>query len=57
MLVGVGTSFDDAEAVELMVRAAEAAGKDAGNPAVLEAVQRIAVPRDAELDSMLGKKK
>jgi acetyl-CoA C-acetyltransferase len=49
VLVGVGTCFDDAEAVELMVRAAEAAGKGAGSAAVLGAmlgaVQRVAVPR------------
>jgi acetyl-CoA C-acetyltransferase len=45
VLVGVGTCLDDAEAVELMVRATEAAGKDAGSAALLEAVQRVAVPR------------
>jgi acetyl-CoA C-acetyltransferase len=45
VLVGVGTCFDDAEAVELMVRAADAASKDAGTVGLLEAVQRVAVPR------------
>ena len=45
VLVGVGTCFDDVEAVELMVRAAEAAGKDAGTTGLLDAVQRVAVPR------------
>lgn len=45
MLVGVGASFDDVEAVELMVRASEAAAKDTGGAGVLEAVQRVAVPR------------
>ena len=45
VLVGVGTSFDDAEAVDLMVRASEAAAKDAGAAALLHAVQRVAVPR------------
>jgi acetyl-CoA C-acetyltransferase len=45
VLVGVGTCFDDAEAVELMARATDAAGKDAGVIGLLEAVQRVAVPR------------
>jgi acetyl-CoA C-acetyltransferase len=48
VLVGVGTCFDDpddVEAVELMVRATVAAGEDAGAPDLLEAVQRVAVPR------------
>jgi acetyl-CoA C-acetyltransferase len=45
ILVGVGTSYDDAEAVELMVRATEAAAKDAGSTEILGAVQRVAVPR------------
>ena len=45
MLVGVGTSFDDVEAVELMVRASKAAADDSGSDAVLGAVQRVAVPR------------
>ncbi|HEX4820193.1 MAG TPA: hypothetical protein VFV00_08300 [Acidimicrobiales bacterium] len=45
ILVGVGTSYDDAEAVELMVRATEAAARDAGNTDILRAVQRVAVPR------------
>ena len=43
--MGVGTSYDDAEAVELMVRATEAAAKDAGSTDILRAVQRVAVPR------------
>lgn len=45
VLVGVGTCFDDVEAVELMVRAAEVAAKDAGGSGLLDAVQRVAVPR------------
>jgi acetyl-CoA C-acetyltransferase len=45
ILVGAGTSYDDAEAVELMVRATEAAAKDAGTTDILRAVQRVAVPR------------
>ena len=48
VLVGVGTALDagdDAEAVELMVRAVTAAGDDCGVPAVLRAVQQVAVPR------------
>jgi acetyl-CoA C-acetyltransferase len=45
VLVGAGTSLDDAEAVELMSAAAVAAGTDAGAPALLCAVQQIAVPR------------
>ena len=45
ILVGVGTSYDDAEAVELMVRATEAAAKDAGSTDILRAVGRVAVPR------------
>lgn len=45
VLVGAGTSFVDAEAVELMVEAARAAAVDAGAPALLGAVQRIVVPR------------
>jgi acetyl-CoA C-acetyltransferase len=45
VLVGVGTSLADVEAVELMVLSAEAAGADAGAPALLRAVQRVAVPR------------
>ncbi len=45
MLVGVGTCFDDVEAVELMVRATEAAAKDAGGSGLLEAARRVAVPR------------
>lgn len=45
ILIGVGTSYDDVEAVELMVRATEAAAKDAGSADILRAVQRVAVPR------------
>ncbi len=45
VLVGVGTSFADAEAVELMVEATVAATADAGAPRLLGAVQRIVVPR------------
>src|SRR5690349_1576657 len=45
VLVGVGTCFDDVEAVELMVRATDAAAKDAGGSGLLEAVERVAVPR------------
>lgn len=45
VLVGVGASRDDAEAVELMVAAATAAGRDAGAPALLRSVQRVSVPR------------
>src|SRR6478752_4397522 len=49
ILIGVGTCYpsvaDDAEAVDLMVRATEAAFKDAGSTEILRAVQRIAVPR------------
>lgn len=45
VLVGVGTASADREAVELMVAAAEAAGADAGAPALLGQVQQVAVPR------------
>jgi acetyl-CoA C-acetyltransferase len=45
VLVGVGTCVDDAEAVELMVRACVAAGEDAGSTRLLEAVERVAVPQ------------
>jgi acetyl-CoA C-acetyltransferase len=45
VLVGVGTCFDDVEAVELMVRATEAAANDAGSTRVLPAVERVTVPR------------
>lgn len=45
VLVGVGTSVDDAEAAELMVRATLAAGADARARDLLAAVQRVAVPR------------
>jgi acetyl-CoA C-acetyltransferase len=45
VLVGVGTALDDAEAADLMVQAATAAGADAGAPDLLRAVQQVAVPR------------
>jgi acetyl-CoA C-acetyltransferase len=45
VLVGVGTCFDDVEAVEVMVRASAAAADDAGTTRLLSAVQRVAVPR------------
>ena len=45
MLVGVGTSYDDAEAVELMVRATQAAADDAGSRSLLAAVRRVSIPR------------
>jgi acetyl-CoA C-acetyltransferase len=45
VLVGVGTALGDAEAVELMCRAAEVAGADSDAPGVLGEVQQIAVPR------------
>ena len=45
VLVGVGTSFADAEAVDLMAEAALAAGADAGAPRILRAVQQVVVPR------------
>lgn len=45
VLVGVGTSHDDAEAVELMALAAEAAARDSGSSSLLGAVDRIAVPQ------------
>lgn len=45
VLAGVGTSFADAEAVELMVEATRAAGADAGAAGLLAATQRIVVPR------------
>jgi acetyl-CoA C-acetyltransferase len=45
VLVGVGTCLDDVEAVELMARAALAAGADSGAPTLLQAVDRIAVTR------------
>jgi len=46
VLVGVATCLEDAEAVELMVRASVAAGEDAGAGAsLLRAIERVAVPR------------
>lgn len=44
VLVGVGTSLDDAEAAELMARATITAADDALAPSLLGAVERIAVP-------------
>lgn len=44
VLVGVGTCTDDAEAVELMVRSALAAGDDAA-PSLLGSVGRVAVTK------------
>jgi hypothetical protein len=41
----VGTAHADAEAVELMASAVEAAGTDAGSASLLGAVDRIAVPQ------------
>jgi acetyl-CoA C-acetyltransferase len=45
VLVGVGTAHDDAEAVELMVMALEAAATDTGSSSLLGAIDRIAVPQ------------
>ncbi len=45
MLIGVGTATADAEPVELMALALEAAGADAGPAGILERVDRIAVPQ------------
>jgi acetyl-CoA C-acetyltransferase len=45
VLVGVGTSRADAEPVELMALAVEAAVRDAGAPSLSAAVERIAVPQ------------
>jgi len=45
VLVGVGTCFDDVEAVEMMARATIAAGADSGSGEILERVERIVVPR------------
>lgn len=45
VLAGVGTSYADAEAVELMVDAARAAGVDSGAAGLLAATQRVVVPR------------
>ncbi len=45
VLVGVGLCADEAPAPELMARAVEAAGQDAGAPALLGAVDSIAVPQ------------
>lgn len=45
VLAGVGTSFADAEAVELMVEATRAAGADSGAAGLLAATERIVVPR------------
>lgn len=45
ILIGVGTSVADAEALDLMGRAVDAAGADCGVPALLAQVERIAVTR------------
>ncbi len=45
VLVGVGAATADAEAVETMVLALEAAGADAGSARLLERIDRIAVPQ------------
>lgn len=45
VLVGVGTSLADAEAVELMVDATLGAGDDAGASGLLRSVERVVVPR------------
>jgi acetyl-CoA C-acetyltransferase len=45
VLVGVGTAGGPGEPVELMAEALEAAGRDAGAPSLLAAVDRIAVPK------------
>jgi acetyl-CoA C-acetyltransferase len=45
VLVGVGTASENAEASELMTLALDRAGHDAGAPALLGAIDRIAVPQ------------
>ena len=45
VLVGVGAVSADVEAVELMVRAVEAAGLDMGAPGILAEADRVLVPR------------
>ncbi|QXC59996.1 hypothetical protein KSP35_16705 [Aquihabitans sp. G128] len=45
VLVGVGTTAGDREAVDLMAEAVVAAADDAGAPELLARVQRIVVPR------------
>ena len=45
VLVGVGTASADAEATELMIRALRAAADDAGGRALLDRIDRIAVPQ------------
>ncbi len=45
VLVGVGTASADAEATELMARALESAGADAGRQSILSSVDRISVPQ------------
>ena len=45
VLVGVGTASEDAEAVELMVQATEAALADAGGQSLAGAIDRVAVPQ------------
>ncbi|HMJ76198.1 MAG TPA: hypothetical protein VK507_09500, partial [Iamia sp.] len=51
VLVGVGTSAGDVEAVELMVRATEAAGADADAPGLLAEVEWVVVPRGTWADT------
>ncbi len=43
--MGVGRSDSDAEAVDLMVAAVEAAAADAGSPSLPAAADRVAVPQ------------
>ena len=45
VLVGVGSASDDAEATQLMTLALHEAARDAGAPALLEAIDRVAVPQ------------
>ena len=45
VLVGVGTSYADAESVDLMTFSTRDAARDAGAPSLLGAVDRIAVPQ------------
>lgn len=45
VLIGVGTASDDAEASELMTRALQEAGWDAGAPEILGEIDRLAVPQ------------
>jgi acetyl-CoA C-acetyltransferase len=45
VLVGVGTASADVEAVELMVRAVEAAASDSGATGLLASIDRLTVPQ------------